>query len=184
MDTIKFGGVPNSPVAIPVANAILPQRLAILVDWRKFLMADEKPTQGAASRPTLAIWPQLACKELLKSRRLRKPWPSNRWPRCITRKPTRTDQRQSPAACIDSKKIESFRSLVREKITTGDISFRKDFSRSLTDTVETDDRVISIGGLQSTFEQPAIVGWQPGRVIRIFVRKWRTIQNKTSNWFG
>jgi hypothetical protein len=53
------------------------------------------------------------------------------------------DQGQSPAACIDRTQIASFRSLVRENITPGDISFRKGFSRSLSDTVETNDRVSS-----------------------------------------
>ncbi len=89
---------------------------------------------------------------------------------------------QSPAARIDRAKIERFGSLMRRNITTGDVPFRKAYLRSFIDAVEVDDRVIRIHGSKSTLEQAVIASSESGKNgVRSFVRKWRAVQNKTTN---
>jgi DNA invertase Pin-like site-specific DNA recombinase len=82
---------------------------------------------------------------------------------------------QSPAARIDRAKIERFGSLMRQNITTGDVPFRKAYLRSFIDAVEVDDRVIRIHGSRSTLEQAVIASSRPGKGVRSFVRKWRSL---------
>ena len=89
---------------------------------------------------------------------------------------------QSPAARIDRGKIKRFGSLMRENITSGEVSFRKAYLRSFIDAVEVGDSVIRIHGSKSTLEQAVIASSQPGKNGgRSFVPKWRAIRNKTAN---
>jgi site-specific DNA recombinase len=82
---------------------------------------------------------------------------------------------QSPAARIDTAKIERFGSLMRQNITIGDVPFRKAHLHSFIDAVEVDDRVILIHGSKSSLEQAVIASSQSGKtVVRRFVRKWRS----------
>ena len=88
---------------------------------------------------------------------------------------------QSPAARIDTAKIERFGSLMRKNITTGDVPFRKAYLRSFIDAVEVDDRVIRIHGSRSTLEQAVIASSQSGKNgVRSFVRKWRARRDSNS----
>jgi site-specific DNA recombinase len=82
---------------------------------------------------------------------------------------------QSPAASIDSARIDRFGSVMRENITTGDIPFRKAYLRWLIDAIEVDDRLIRIHGSKSTLEQAIIASSQAGKGVRSFVRKWRSL---------
>jgi DNA invertase Pin-like site-specific DNA recombinase len=82
---------------------------------------------------------------------------------------------QTPTTRIDKAKIERFGTLMRESITTGGVPFRKAYLRSLIDAVEVDDRVIRIHGSKSTLEQAVIASCQPGKGVRGFVRKWRSL---------
>jgi site-specific DNA recombinase len=90
---------------------------------------------------------------------------------------------QSPAASIDSARIDRFGSVMRENITTGDIPFRKAYLRWLIDAIEVDDRLIRIHGSKSTLEQAIIASSQAGKGVRSFVRKWRSLgkQDKVMN---
>src|SRR5258708_7060470 len=83
---------------------------------------------------------------------------------------------------IERAKIERFGSLMRRNITTGDVPFGKAYLRSFIDAVEVDDRVIRIHGSKSTLEQAVIASSESGKNgVRSFVRKWRAVQNKTTN---
>ena len=82
---------------------------------------------------------------------------------------------QTPTTRIDKAKIERFGTLMRESITTGGVPFRKAYLRSLIDAVEVDDRVIRSHGSKSTLEQAVIARCQPGKGVRGFVRKWRSL---------
>lgn len=67
---------------------------------------------------------------------------------------------------------------MRDNITTGEISFRKAYVRSLVDRIEVDD-VIRIVGDKATLEQAVAHGEMAGKAVRSFEPKWRA--RKDSN---
>ncbi|MGJ0452037.1 MAG: hypothetical protein ACR65T_02220 [Methylocystis sp.] len=68
---------------------------------------------------------------------------------------------------------------MRERITTGETTFRKAYLRSIVDAIEVDDKVFRIHGSKAGLEQAVIAGEQIGKGIRSFIRKWRA--RKDSN---
>ena len=62
---------------------------------------------------------------------------------------------------------------MRERITTGETTFRKAYLRSIVDAIEVDDKVIRIHGSKASLEQTVIAGEQIGKGVRSFIRKWR-----------
>ena len=69
--------------------------------------------------------------------------------------------------------IERFGILMSEKITTGDISFRRNYLRSIVDGVEVGDNLIRIHGSRASLEQAVIGKEQNENNVRGFIRKWR-----------
>jgi site-specific DNA recombinase len=71
--------------------------------------------------------------------------------------------------------LERFGCLMREKLTTGDVPFRKAYLGSIVDRVEVDDREIRIVGRKDVLEKALLEngGLVPG--VRSFVRKWRPV---------
>jgi site-specific DNA recombinase len=79
----------------------------------------------------------------------------------------------APQIALEPDQIERFGTFMRERITEGEISFRKAYLRSIVDAIEVDDKVIRIYGSKASLEQAVIAGEQIGKGVRSFVRKWR-----------
>ena len=79
----------------------------------------------------------------------------------------------APDIALDPDRIERFGAFMRERITTGETTFRKAYLRSIVDAIEVDDKTIRIHGSKASLEQAAIAGEQIGKGVRGFIRKWR-----------
>ncbi|MGJ0427327.1 recombinase family protein [Methylocystis sp.] len=79
----------------------------------------------------------------------------------------------APQITLEPDQVERFGAFMRERITTGDTTFRKAYLRSIVDAVEVDDKVIRIHGSKASLEQAVIAGEQIGKGVRSFIRKWR-----------
>lgn len=86
-----------------------------------------------------------------------------------------------PATEIPPEMIEKFGREMRENIANGDVPFRKAYLRSIIDQVEVGDHTIRIIGDTATLEQVVAGKSVSATGVRSFVRKWRAIQNKTTN---
>jgi site-specific DNA recombinase len=80
---------------------------------------------------------------------------------------------QQPATKLDQDKITRFGNLMRQKITEGDIPFRKAYLRSLIEAIEVDDRVIRIHGSKTVLERAVLSDQAKHPGVRGFVRNWR-----------
>lgn len=80
---------------------------------------------------------------------------------------------------IPAETIDAFSALMRERLTTGDVAFRKAWLGALIDRVEVDDHRIRIFGRKDVLEQAVTTLGGPVPGVRSFVRKWRT--RKDSN---
>ena len=77
----------------------------------------------------------------------------------------------SPAA------VDRFARAMREKLSGGEIPFRKAYIRSIVDRIEVDDRCIRIMGRKDVLEQAVLAeGGTAAPVVHSFVPKWRTRQ--------
>ena len=79
-----------------------------------------------------------------------------------------------PVVDISPIVVERFGTTMREKLTTGEVSFRKAYRGSIVDRVEVDDREIRIVGRKDVLEQAVLANGGPVPGVRSFVRKWRT----------
>ena len=84
-----------------------------------------------------------------------------------------------PAVEISPTLIERFGQIMRERLTTGEIPFRKAYIGSIIDRIEVDDHQIRILGRKDVLEQAVMVNGGPVPGVRSFVRKWRA--GKDSN---
>ena len=82
-----------------------------------------------------------------------------------------------PAMDVSPIVVERFGRTMREKLTTGEVPFRKAYLRSIIDRVEVDDREIRIVGRKDVLEQAVLANGGPVQGVRSFVRKWRTGQD-------
>ena len=79
---------------------------------------------------------------------------------------------------IDDDRLQAFGRFMRERLTTGDIPFRKAYLSAIIDRVEVDEGHVRIFGRKYLLEQAVMSGLAlalPG--VRSFVRKWRTRQD-------
>jgi site-specific DNA recombinase len=83
------------------------------------------------------------------------------------------------AVVISPILVERFGHTMREKLTTGDVPFRKAYLGAIVDRIEVDDREIRIIGRKDVLEQAVLANGGPVPGVRSFVRKWRT--GKDSN---
>ena len=67
--------------------------------------------------------------------------------------------------------VERLGRIMREKLTTGDVPFRKAYLGSIVVRVEVDDREIRIIGRKDVLEQAALTNGCPVPGTRSFVRK-------------
>lgn len=80
-------------------------------------------------------------------------------------------------------KIDAFARLMTEKLDNGDTNARKGYIRSIVDAIEVDDQAIRIIGNKDVL-QAVIAGKQnTNGNVRGFVRKWRAIQNRSTNYY-
>ena len=70
--------------------------------------------------------------------------------------------------------VERFGAVMREKLTMGEVSFRKAYLGSIVDRVEVDDREIRLVGRKDVLEQTVPPEAGPVPRVRSFVCKWRT----------
>ena len=77
---------------------------------------------------------------------------------------------------IPGDKIEAFGRLMRERLTEGDIPFRKAYLGAIIDRVEVDDHQIRICGRKDVLEQAVTANGGPIPGVRSFVRRWRTLR--------
>lgn len=82
-----------------------------------------------------------------------------------------------PATEVSPILLEQFGQTMREKLTTGEVPFRKAYLGSIIDRVEVDDGKIRIVGRKDVLEQVVLANGGPVQGVRSFVRKWRTRQD-------
>jgi site-specific DNA recombinase len=82
---------------------------------------------------------------------------------------------------IDPTLIERLGRFMREKLTTGDVPFRKAYLGAIVDRIEVDDSEIRIIGRKDVLEQAILAKGGPVPGVRSFVRKWRPGLNITAN---
>jgi len=86
-----------------------------------------------------------------------------------------------PAVEISPTIIERFGMAMREKLTRGEVPFRKAYLGALVDRVEVEDHQIRIVGRKDVLEQAILANGGPVPAVRSFVRKWRPGLNITAN---
>lgn len=72
--------------------------------------------------------------------------------------------------------MQAFGRLMRERLTTGDIPFRKAYLGTIIDCGEADEGQIRIFGQKDVLEHAVAAGVQRHLPVRSFVRRWRTGQ--------
>ena len=78
---------------------------------------------------------------------------------------------------IDDPRVDAFGQMMRERLTTGDIPFRKAYLGAIIDRVQVGQDRIEIFGRKDVLEQAVAAGASLG--VRSFVRRWRA--GKDSN---
>ena len=79
--------------------------------------------------------------------------------------------------------IERFTRTMREKLTTGEIPFRKAYLGSLLDRIEVDDSEVRIAGRKEVLEQAVLASRQGQAGVHSFVPNWRAKQDETMNTY-
>jgi site-specific DNA recombinase len=82
-----------------------------------------------------------------------------------------------PPVDISALQLDRFGTLMREKLTSAEIPFRKAYLGSIIDRVEVDENEIRIVGRKDVLERAVLAGGGPVPGVRSFVRKWRTRQD-------
>jgi site-specific DNA recombinase len=81
-----------------------------------------------------------------------------------------------PVQVISPILIDRFTRTMREKLTTGDIPFRKAYLGSLIDRIEVDDREVRIVGRKEVLEQAVLTTRHDQARVHSFVPRWRSRQ--------
>jgi hypothetical protein len=79
--------------------------------------------------------------------------------------------------------IERFTRTMREKLTTGDIPFRKAYLGSIIDRIEVDDREVRVVGRKDVLEQAIFAIRQGEAGVHSFVPEWRAKRDETVNTY-
>lgn len=83
---------------------------------------------------------------------------------------------------IEQARIAAFGTLMRERLTTGEIPFRKAYLGAIIDRVEVDDHQIRIRGRKDVLEQAVLANGGPLPGVRSFVRKWRSLRESNPSF--
>ena len=89
-----------------------------------------------------------------------------------------------PPIKISSDKIDAFGRLMRQRLTTGEVPFRKAHLGAIVDRVEVGDYQIRLFGRKDVLEQAVLAKGGPIPGVRSFVRRWRTVQDKSANTYA
>jgi site-specific DNA recombinase len=87
-----------------------------------------------------------------------------------------------PAVDIRPILVERFGQIMREKLTTGEVPFRKAYLNAIIDRVEVDDGEIRIVGRKDVLERAVLAGGGPTPGVRSFVRKWRSLRESNPSF--
>ncbi len=85
-----------------------------------------------------------------------------------------------PTVDITPDAIDRFGQLMREKLTSGDVPFRKAYIGSIVDRIEVDDHQIRILGRKDVLEQAVLANGGPIPGVRSFVRNWRSLRARVT----
>ncbi len=85
-----------------------------------------------------------------------------------------------PAVDISPALIERFGQTMRDKLTSGEIPFRKAYIGAIIDRIEVDDHQIRILGRKDVLEQAVMANGGPVPGVRSLVRKWRPVRDSNS----
>ena len=88
-----------------------------------------------------------------------------------------------PPIVIGEEKIAAFGVLMRERLTTGEIPFRKAYLSAIIDKVEVGEGQIRILGRKEVLQQACLgpnQGGEPG--VRSFVRRWRSLRESNPSF--
>ena len=80
-----------------------------------------------------------------------------------------------PTAQISPVAVDRFGQLMREKLATGEVPFRKAYLGSIVDRIDVDDREIRIVSRKDVLEQAVVANGGPVSGVRSFARKWRSL---------
>ena len=81
----------------------------------------------------------------------------------------------TPEVTLDADQVERFGAFMRERISTGDTTFRKAYLRSIVDAIEVDDKVTRTHGSKASLDRPSLPENKSASVFRSFIRKWRSL---------
>ncbi len=73
--------------------------------------------------------------------------------------------------------VDRFAQSMRERLTGGDIPFRKAYINSIVDRIEVDDHTVRIMGRKDVLEQAVIANDRTQPVVHSFVPNWRPRQD-------
>jgi site-specific DNA recombinase len=76
---------------------------------------------------------------------------------------------------LDERKVAAFSQLMRERLTVGEVPFRKAYLGAIIDRVEVDDQVIRIFGRKDVLERAVGADGVPAPAVRSFIRNWRPV---------
>lgn len=79
-------------------------------------------------------------------------------------------------------RIEAFGRLMRERLVSGDVKFRKAYLGAIIDRIEVGDGTIRIQGRKDVLEQVVLSNGGPEPGVRSFVRKWRSLRESNSSF--
>lgn len=85
-----------------------------------------------------------------------------------------------PTVDVSPILVERFGRTMREKLTAGDVPFRKAYLGAIVDRIEVDDREIRLIGRKDVLEQAVLANGGPVPGVRSFVRKWRAGKDSNS----
>jgi site-specific DNA recombinase len=80
------------------------------------------------------------------------------------------------------RQIAAFGALMRDRLTTGEVPFRKAYLGALIDRVEVDDTQVRIFGRKDVLEQAVIANGGPTSGVRSFVRSWRSLRESNPSY--
>jgi site-specific DNA recombinase len=87
-----------------------------------------------------------------------------------------------PVIEISPIQVERFGQIMREKLTSGNVPFRKAYLGAIVDRIEVDDREIRIIGRKDVLEQAILADGGPVPGVRSFVRRWRSLRESNSSF--
>jgi site-specific DNA recombinase len=78
--------------------------------------------------------------------------------------------------------VERFGQAMREKLSSGEVQFRKAYLGAIVDRVEVDDHVVRIVGRKDVLEQAILANGAHVPRVRSFVRKWRSLRESNPSF--